>query len=75
MDEASSELLRFLRAARDPSVARLRDAPARARADSRPPRAVPPVPALTLRLEPLPVADARKLVEAAAGEAASRRTR
>ena len=69
MDEASSELLRFL-------ATGLSAHPWLACATRRPgpggfsaTEGVPPVPALTLRLEPLPVADARKLVEAAAGEA------
>jgi class 3 adenylate cyclase/tetratricopeptide (TPR) repeat protein len=67
MDEASSELLRFL-------AGQLSTRPWLACATRRPggggfsaAEGVPPVPALTLRLEPLPVADARTLVEAAAG--------
>jgi class 3 adenylate cyclase/tetratricopeptide (TPR) repeat protein len=68
MDEASSELLRFL-------ATQLSSRPWLACATRRPgpggfsaTEGVPPVPALTLRLEPLPAADARKLVEAAAGD-------
>lgn len=67
MDEASSELLRFL-------ATQLSTRPWLACATRRPgpggfaaAEGMPPVPALTLRLEPLPVDDARKLVEAAAG--------
>ncbi|MGZ4439757.1 MAG: adenylate/guanylate cyclase domain-containing protein, partial [Gaiellaceae bacterium] len=67
MDEASSELLRFL-------AMQLSTRPWLACATRRPgpggfsaAEGVPPVPALTLRLEPLPVDDAKKLVEAAAG--------
>jgi len=69
MDEASSDLLRFL-------GSQLSTHPWLACATRRPgpggftaAEGVPPVPALTLRLEPLPVDDARKLVEAAAGRA------
>jgi class 3 adenylate cyclase/tetratricopeptide (TPR) repeat protein len=68
MDEASSELLRFL-------ATQLSTRPWLACATRRPgaggfsaTEGVPPVPALTLRLEPLPVDDARTLVKAAAGE-------
>ena len=39
-----------------------------ARTGSSRPRAMPPLPALTLRLEPLPPEDAKTLVQAAAGE-------
>jgi len=67
MDEASSELLRFL-------AGQLSTHPWLACATRRPggggfsaAEGVPPVPALTLRLEPLPAADARTLVQAAAG--------
>jgi class 3 adenylate cyclase/tetratricopeptide (TPR) repeat protein len=69
MDEASSDLLRFL-------GSQLSTHPWLACATRRPgpggfsaADGVPPLPALTLRLEPLPVDDARKLVEAAAGDA------
>ena len=67
MDEASTELLRFL-------AGQLSTRPWLACATRRPgaggfsaAEGVPPVPALTLRLEPLPVDDARTLVKAAAG--------
>jgi class 3 adenylate cyclase/tetratricopeptide (TPR) repeat protein len=67
MDEASSDLLRYL-------GTQLSTHPWLACATRRPgpggftaAEGVPPVPALTLRLEPLPADDARKLVEAAAG--------
>ena len=70
MDEASSDLLRHL-------GTQLSSRPWLACATRRPvaggfsaAEGVPPLPALTLRLEPLPEADARKLVEAAAGDAA-----
>ncbi|HZQ82929.1 MAG TPA: adenylate/guanylate cyclase domain-containing protein [Gaiellaceae bacterium] len=69
MDEASSELLRFL-------ALQVSTHPWLACTTRRPvpggfiaAEGVPPAPAMTLRLEPLPEADARKLVEAAAGEA------
>jgi class 3 adenylate cyclase/tetratricopeptide (TPR) repeat protein len=67
MDEASSDLLRFL-------AGQLSTHPWLACATRRPvpggfsaTEGVPPVPALTLRLEPLPIDDAKKLVAAAAG--------
>jgi class 3 adenylate cyclase/tetratricopeptide (TPR) repeat protein len=67
MDEASSELLRFL-------ATQLSSRPWLSCTTRRPgpggfsaAEGMPPVPALTLRLEPLPADDARKLVEAASG--------
>ena len=69
MDEASSELLRFLasQVSTHPWLACTTRRPGAGGFTAA--EGVPPVPALTLRLEPLPEADARTLVEAAAGEA------
>jgi len=70
MDDASSELLRFLgsQLPTKPWLACTTRRPVEggfAAADG-----TPPLPALTLRLEPLPEADAKTLVKAAAGDRA-----